>query len=443
MADPSSDPCKFQDKIHVLSLLTAAQQKSVPHKTRAERYVHCLNGIATLIATKVDNGQDAATTYFRFRDYVQIVWALGGNATRSNSHQTAEAVNDYLDQLQFLLFDDDGLLMVLYHIVSECRPAILRHFQEVVRCIARESSHPVQAKMPYSTKARTWSQEIQMLVRETEHYVVRGKWSNSAREERAANYGLFIQKISNTGDRTSDSEFTDLIVYCYFLSTSFGETAPMSKRLHAVFEAAGDLWGICKDLRQQVVSTKRSSWDLWVDFEQLPTPPPQAVTHHISPLTALKVATKDDGIFAFGGYTLLANLSTYTHIPLAKALREKSTTDATTTSTSVPHPELLIANHLLNNYTTSAFRSERDFPIGASSHVCHWCSKYFESIRMLLRNDLPASGPYRSDKDIVVSQIDHWRRDSTWVLPAESPKMAVYGMEMFADGEIEKTVKWT
>ncbi|KAI4280680.1 MAG: hypothetical protein L6R38_004256 [Xanthoria sp. 2 TBL-2021] len=451
MSDPSSDSCYFQNKIHVLSVLTHAQPKFVkkqrrqPHTRQAEQYVHYLDDIATLIAVKVDNGQDAATTCFRSPKHIRILWALGGNATRSDSHQAAQAVDYYLKEIRRQLFECDDLQEVLQYIALECKPTILRYFQEILRCMARDSSRPTRVRMPYSTNVRDWSRELQMLIRETDHYIAEGKCSSAMRDEHAANYELFVQKISNVDEGTSCRELADLLVYCYFLTKSFGMTAPISKSLWTSLADAGKLWSACKDLRQYIVFARRKHRELWVEFQHLPTAPPQTVTHHVSPLTALKLAIKSDDIF--GGYALLANLSTYSHMPLSKPCCPISTT----TATSIPHPELLIVNHLFNDYISiprGSFHNEGNFAIGTSRPVCHWCSLYLESISIQLAQDYCAkmqerAGRFRSDKQVVVSSMDTCLRDSNWVIPADdSPPDVKCQLELLVGDEFEKAVRW-
>lgn len=169
------------------------------------------------------------------------------------------------------------------------------------------------------------------------------------------------------------------------------------------------------------------------------------MTHHVSPLTALKLAISSDDFF--GGYTLLANLSTYSHILLSKPCCPISTT----TRTSTPHPELLIANHLFNDYISiprGSFHNEGNFAIGTSRPVCHWCSLYFESISIQLAQDYCAKmeervGRFRSDKQVVVSSMDTCLRDSGWVIPADdSPPDVRRQLEMLVGDEFEKAVRW-
>lgn len=276
MSDLSSDSCYLQNKIHVLSVLTHAQPKFVkkqrrqPHTRQAELYLHYLDDIATLIAVKVDNGQDAATTCFRSSKHIRILWTLGGNATRPDSHQAAQAVDYYLKEIRRQLFECDDLQEVLRYIVLECKPTILRYFQEILRCMVRDSSRPTRARMP-CTKVRDWSQELQVLVRETDHWVVKGNCSSAMRDEHAANYDHFVQKISNVDEGTSCRELADLLLYCYFLTKSSGMTAPISKSLWTSLADAGRLWSACKDLRQYVVFARRKHRELWVEFQHVST----------------------------------------------------------------------------------------------------------------------------------------------------------------------------
>lgn len=166
----------------------------------------------------------------------------------------------------------------------------------------------------------------------------------------------------------------------------------------------------------------------------------------MSPVTALKRAIKSDGFS--GGYTLLANLATYRYIPLSKPYCPISTT----TTTSIPHPELLIANYLLNHYKyipRGSFHNESNFAIGTSRPVCRWCSQYFESIRIHLAQDYcdkmekTPSGRFRSDKKVVVSSSDIGLRDSDWVMPTDDSPPAVRSqLELLVDDEFQKAVKW-
>ncbi|KAI4232238.1 MAG: hypothetical protein LQ349_005128 [Xanthoria aureola] len=485
MTDPSSDSCYFQNKIHVLTELTHAQpkvatkQRRQPHAGQAEQYLHYLDDIAALITVKVDNGQDAAATCFRSSKHIRILWTLGGNATRFDSHPAAQAVDHYLHEIRRQLFECDDLQEVLQLIVSECKPTILRYFQEILRCMARNSSGTARARMPRPTKVRGWNEELRMLIRETDHYIVKGICSSAMKDEHAANYDLFVQKISNVDEGTSCCELADLVVYCYFLTKSFGMTAPISKGLRASLKDAGRLWSACKDLRHYVVFARRRYRELSVEFQHaygpdwreesldtltgggtpylgcesnrmpylcLPTPPPQKVTYHVSPVTALKLAIKSDDFF--GGDTLLANLATYRYIPLSKPCCPISTT----TTTSIPHPELVVANYLLKGYKSTprgSFHNESNFAIGTSRPVCRWCSQYFDSIRIHLAQDhcdkmgKTPSGRFRSDKQVVVSSSDIGLRDSDWVMPTDTSPPAVRSqLELLVDDEFAMAVKW-
>ena len=275
MTDPSTDSYYFQNKIHVLTELTHAQPKAVtkqrrqPHTGQAGQYLHYLDDITTLITVKVDNGQVAAATCFRSPKHIRILWTLGGNATRSDSHPAAQAVNYYLNEIRRQLFECDDLQEVLRFVVSECKPTILRYFQEILRCMARTSSGPVRARMPRSTKVRGWNEELQMLIRETHHYIVKGICSSAMKDEHAANYDLFVQKISNVDEGTSCYELADLVVYCYYLTKSFGMTAPMSKGLWTSLKEAGRLCSACKDLRQYAVFARRRYRELSVEFQHV------------------------------------------------------------------------------------------------------------------------------------------------------------------------------
>lgn len=275
MTDSSSDSCYFQNKIHLLTELTHAQPKAVtkqrrqPHTGQAEQYLHYLDDIATLITVKVDNGQDAAATCFRSPKHIRILWTLGGNATRFHSHLAAQAVDSYLNEICRQVFECDDLQEVLWFVISECKPTVLRYFQEIMRCMARNSSGPARARMPRSTKVRGWNEELQMLIHETDHYVVKGICSSAMKDEHAANYDLFVQKISNVDEGTSCCELAGLLIYCYFLTKSFGMTAPISKGLWTSLKDAGRLWSACKDLRQYVVFARRRYRELSVEFQHV------------------------------------------------------------------------------------------------------------------------------------------------------------------------------
>lgn len=275
MTNPSSDSCHFQNKIHLLTELTLAQpkvttkQRRQPRAGQAEQYLHYLDDIAALITVKVDNGQDAAATCFRSPKHIRILWTLGGNATRFDSHPAAQAVDHYLHEIRRQLFECDDLQEVLRLVVSECKPTILRYFQEILRCMARNSSGPARARMPRSTKARGWNEELRMLIRETDHYIVKGICSSAMKDEHTANYDLFVQKISNVDEGTSCCELADLVVYCYFLTKSFGMTAPLSKGLRTSLKDAGRLWSACKDLRHYVVFARRRYRELSVEFQHV------------------------------------------------------------------------------------------------------------------------------------------------------------------------------
>lgn len=166
----------------------------------------------------------------------------------------------------------------------------------------------------------------------------------------------------------------------------------------------------------------------------------------MSPVTALKLAIKSDDFS--GANTLLANLATYRYIPLSKPCCPISTT----TTTSIPHPELVIANYLLNDYKSrprGSFHNGNNFAIGTSRPVCRWCSQYFESIRIHLAQDYcdkmekTPSGRFRLDKQVVVSSSDIGLRDSDWVMPiGTSPPAVRSQMELLVDDEFDKAVKW-
>ncbi|KAL8882374.1 MAG: hypothetical protein Q9198_000620 [Flavoplaca austrocitrina] len=478
MTSPFSDLRYFQDKIHVLSVLSHAQlENGLPKAKRrrrtrrqSEQYIRMLDAISVLISANVDNGQDTATTFFRFPSHIRILWTLGGNASQSDSQQVIENVNDYLEEIRHQLLERNSLVGMFRYIIHECKPRILYYFQEILRCVARDSSDPPKPKILGSTEVRDWNQELQMLLRETYYFVEEGSWSDTLREIYAANFDLFVQRASSIDEATNCWELMDLLIYCYFLITDFGKTVPISSKLWDSLAAAASLWAACKDLRQYVVFAKRKHQLLWVEFEQLPTPPPQSVTHHVSPLTALKTESND----FFCGSTLQANLSTYNHI----SLKSPYCLSTIKTTTSIPHPELVIANHLYSNYQSQQFfHTEHNFPVGTSRPVCHWCAVYFDSIRMELaslwhysvnqaRNDsytraaLSASpyllagtsyghklsaashGIFRPDKEVVVSSIDPELKDSAWVFPADSPPEIQKQMEVMVDDEFRSSVIW-
>ncbi|KAL8904115.1 MAG: hypothetical protein Q9171_007159 [Xanthocarpia ochracea] len=455
MTDPSGHQRCFQDKIHALSLLTSAQPKAVtkvrwrPNYRGEEKYLHYLDRIAKLIAAKADNSQAVATTYFRCPKSIRILWALGGSGVGPSSHLVSHGVDDYVKGLRRRLFECDDLQEVLRYIVHECKPTILRQFKDILRCIARDNLHAIPIRKNRPTKARCWSQELQMLVRETQQHLVKRLSPATLKDEYTANYHLFIQKVSDIDEGTSCGELADLLVYSYFLPKNFGKSAPISVNLRELLIEAGRYWGICKDLSHYIVRLRKTHPETAVEFQQLVAPPPQTITHHVSPLIALAHSEKSRSTSR--EYTLPANISTFNHIPLYTPLCPTSTT----TYSPIPHPELLIANYMFNDYIAGPFRCEQDIFIGTSRPVCHWCSLYLMVMDSQLFEEysrqLPRwrdyykrnkhghhmrSGRFRGHKKIVVTQVDEGKRESDWHMPAGSPECVRKWMEVFVDGEI-------
>ncbi|KAL8858541.1 MAG: hypothetical protein Q9178_004835 [Gyalolechia marmorata] len=274
MTDPSGYQRYFQDKIHALSLLTSAQPKGVskvrwcPNTRGEEKYLNYLDKIAKLIAAKADNRQAVATTYFRCPRSIRILWALGGSGLGSCSHLVSHGVDDYVKGLCRRLFECDDLQEVLRYIVHECKPTILRQFKDILRCILRDNLHATQTRNICPTKVRSWSQELQMLVRETQQHLVKRLCPATLKDEYTANYHLFVQKVSDIDEGTSCGELADLLVYSYFLPKSFGESAPISVNLGKLLIEAGRYWGSCKDLSHYVVRLRKTHPGTAVEFQQ-------------------------------------------------------------------------------------------------------------------------------------------------------------------------------
>ncbi|KAL9036625.1 MAG: hypothetical protein Q9180_004194 [Flavoplaca navasiana] len=279
MTTPFSDLRYFQDKIHVLSVLSHAQVENDPHKAkrgrrtrrRSEEYVRFLDAIAGLISANVNNGQDTATTFFHSPSHIRILWTLGGKATRHDQRQTTRNVNEYLEEIRDQLFGPDNLLGTFRYIVHECKPRILYYFQEILRCVARDSSSPARPKIPDPKEVMDWKQELQMLLRETYYFVEDGSWSDSLRDIHTANYDLFVHKVSNIEEDTDCDELMDLLIYCFFLIKDFGNTASISPKVRESLEAPANLWAACKDLCQYIAFARRKHPLLWVEFEQVKT----------------------------------------------------------------------------------------------------------------------------------------------------------------------------
>lgn len=279
MTTPFSDLCHFQDKILVLSVLPHVQpENDLPTakrrrrtKRQSEEHIRFLDAIAILISANVDNGQDTATTYFRSPSHIEILWTLGGNATRPDQRQMIRQVNDYLEEIRDQLFGPDNLLGTFQYIVHECKPRILCYFQEILRCVARASSSSAQLETPDPKEIMDWKQELQMLLRETYYFVEDGSWSDSLRDIHTANYDLFVEKVSNIDKDTDCGELVDLLIYCFFLIKDFGKTAPISPKLRESLEAPANIWAACKDLCQYIAFARRKHGLLWVEFEQVST----------------------------------------------------------------------------------------------------------------------------------------------------------------------------
>ena len=271
----------FQDKIHALSLLTSAQPKAVAkvrshsHIRGEEKYLHYLDRIATLIAAKADNSQAVATTCFRCPKSIRILWALGGSGLGSSSHLVSHGVDNYVEGLRRRLFECDDLQEVLRYIIHECKPTILRQFKDILRCIARDNLYATQPRKNCPTKARSWSQELQMLVRETQQHLVKRLCPATLKDEYTANYHLFVQKVSDIDEGASCGELADLLVYSYFLPKRFGKSAPISGNLRELLVEAGRYWGICKDLSHFVVRLRKTHPETAVEFQQVSTSTPQ------------------------------------------------------------------------------------------------------------------------------------------------------------------------
>ncbi|KAL8921347.1 MAG: hypothetical protein Q9172_004075 [Xanthocarpia lactea] len=240
MTDPSGHQRCFQDRIHALSLLTSAQPKAVaqvrwrPNTRGEEKYLHYLDKIAKLIAAKADNRQAVATTYFRCPRSIRILWALGGSGLGSSSHLVvSHGVDDYVKGLRRRLFECDDLQEVLRYIVHECKPTILRQFKDILRCIVRDNLHATRTRTDCPTKVRSWSQELQMLVRETQQHLVKRLCPATLKDEYTANYDLFVQKVCDIDEGTSCGELADLLV------TDIGKPR----------EAIGRGWKILGDLQ--------------------------------------------------------------------------------------------------------------------------------------------------------------------------------------------------
>ncbi|KAL8666508.1 MAG: hypothetical protein Q9168_007469 [Polycauliona sp. 1 TL-2023] len=371
MANRCGSPCSFQDQIYGLSVNPHIQSEALPKpegtrqvKSLEKKYLKYLNAIAVIIAIRIGNGQHVATTCVRSPTQIKILWALGaGRSIRCLGPEAAQGLTYFLRGIRRQVFNCDNLQDVLQYIVLKCKKTILRFFHEVARCMARGSSSPVESSKPRSTNVRGWSSEIRMLVRETHHRIATDYWSTAMDEARAVNYEIFVEKVSNVDKDTTSIELVELIVYSYFLTQPFfGRTAPISEEVNKSLVSVGLFWEVCIEFRRYVTSHRRKyrQLPLRIEFEHLPTLPQQTFTHLVSPLAALQHAARSDT--SIGADKLLANLSTYPHIPLPPP----GLPTLTTTTTSIPHPELRIANYLFNDYKSrsGSFQYERDFPIG-------------------------------------------------------------------------------
>ncbi|KAL8781217.1 MAG: hypothetical protein Q9213_006110 [Squamulea squamosa] len=274
LTDSSTPHCLFQDKIHALSLLSFTQPKLLPTTSPGPRlkgegiYVHQLDMAATLIAMKSSNGQAAATTWFRSPERIRIVWALGGNEAGSTSHL---AVERYVEGLRNHLFDHNDLQEAVRYIVHECRPTILRHFQAILRCIARDSLCPTPPKVQRSAKARTWRQEIQFLLNETQKFLAKGFSMSAVAGEHTTSYEEFVHRISTVGEATTCGDLADMVVYAFFLTTTFGKSAPLSLNLWKLLKEAGKCLGLTIGLRRFLVLMRKKHQNITVEFERVCT----------------------------------------------------------------------------------------------------------------------------------------------------------------------------
>ncbi|KAL8998404.1 MAG: hypothetical protein Q9169_002532 [Polycauliona sp. 2 TL-2023] len=448
------------------SSLLDDQHGRKPARTRraaqAEQYATYLNAIALLIAFKIGHCQNVATTFVRSPKHIRILWTVGGGtANISEDPQAVRAVTRYLEGVRRRTFECNNLRDLLGYIILECRPRVLHYFKRLRGCMARGSPHPIQSRVFSSTRFRGWNEELRILVSATHHTTIHGEWPKSMRNECATNCDLCFRKVSEVDRDTSPTELVELVVYCFFLTTDFGKGAPLWKELRGILAEVGDLWDLCGGLRQYITSARKRCPDfgLSIEFEHLPTNPPQTITHNVWPMPALTLAARG-GDTSFGGEILMANLATYNYTPVF----QPGCPFTTVTTTSTPHPELRIVNYLFNDYKSkvrSGFHSERHFPIGLSSALCHWCALYFESIRLQLEEDYCDAierrqeyikvhghrGPvapfkeFRPDKQVVVNTANKSSRSSQWILPADSPPEVKHHMEILVAKEFDKLLR--
>lgn len=272
----------LQDQIHALSLLTPAQPKDLRYpkiRKREKRYLAYLDWIAYLIAFRANNGQAAATTcFFTMPGKIRIVWALSSDECAPESDPAFQSVANYLEELRCTFWGCDDPRQVLRAIIRGCKPAVLRQFRELVRCIARDSVLPARPVDTYTItgfkRARTWSEELRYILHPDIKDTVTC-FTQFTKTEAPSNYDTFVRKVSNVTEETADSELADLVVYANLL-TAYNLPFIVSDEHWYALEDIGRYWTICFTLLSHVSEWKRSQPKATIEFHQVHTPSPQS-----------------------------------------------------------------------------------------------------------------------------------------------------------------------